>query len=226
MDEQNRAKWEDIDWTYGRIQVRGTKTEDSAAWIPLAPVLEDELLDFFKNRPSDEFIFPGRSFQTMGKKIYSRRKLFEKITRLTSLNTFMEKNPGAQVSLKVWKKLKAEGYPDGLRLKPKDLRDYFASEVASQVNDPSVVMKLLRHTNLTTTTKYLRVVEERMHEAVKNLGANFRGQSGANGLHKILARPVYIGPSEDELNFENERERVGGGEWSRTTDAADMSRVL
>jgi uncharacterized protein YjbI with pentapeptide repeats len=53
----------------------------------------------------------------------------------------------------------------------------FASEVASRVNDPSVVMmKLLRHTNLTTTTKYLRVVEERMHEAVKNLGANSRGQ--------------------------------------------------
>jgi hypothetical protein len=89
----------------------------------------------------------------MGKKIYSRRKLFEKITRLTSLNIFMEKNPGAQVSLKVWKKLKAEGYPGGVRLKPKDLRDYFASEVASQVNDPSVVMKLLRHTNLTTNNK-------------------------------------------------------------------------
>ena len=57
-----------------------------------------------------------------------------------------------------------------MRLKSKDLRDYFASEVASQVNDPSVVMKLLRHTNLTSTTKYLKVVEERMHEAVKNLG--------------------------------------------------------
>src|SRR5262249_16232932 len=106
--------------------------------------------------------FPGRSFQTKGKKIYSRAKLFEKITRLTSLQAHMSKNPDASPSLKLWKKLKAEGYPGGVRLKPKDLRDYFASEVASQVNDPSVVMKLLRHTNLTTTTKYLRVVEERM----------------------------------------------------------------
>ena len=175
-DETNRARWEDIDWSYGRIAVRGTKTEDSAAWIPLAPVLKDELLDFYKNRPSDDIDPSGRSYQTKGKKIYSRAKLFEKITRLTSLNAFIEKNPGVQVSLKVWKKLKAEGYPGGVRLKPKDLRDYFASEVASQVNDPSVVMKLLRHSNLTTTTKYLRVVEERMHEAVKNLGAN----SGAN----------------------------------------------
>jgi hypothetical protein len=25
---------------------------------------------------------------------------------------------------------------------------------------------------------------------------------------------------------QNEREKFGGGEWSRTTDAADMSRVL
>ena len=72
-----------------------------------------------------------------------------------------------------------------MRFKSKDLRDYFASEVASQVNDPSVVMKLLRHTNLTSTTKYLRVVEERMHEAVKNLGANLRGQFGANSFHKF-----------------------------------------
>jgi integrase len=179
-DETNRAKWEDVDWNYGRIAVRGTKTEESAAWIPLAPVLRDELLDFYKNRLSDEFIFPGRSYQTAGKKIYSRRKLFEKITRLTSLKAHMAKNPDASPSLALWKKLKAENYPDGVRLKPKDLRDYFASEVASQVNDPSVVMKLLRHTNLTTTTKYLRVVEERMHEGLKTSGPIPGTNSGAN----------------------------------------------
>jgi integrase len=67
-DETNRAKWDDIDWTYGRIQVRGTKTEESAAWIPLAPVLKDELLDFYKNRPSDEFIFPGAVVSDNGEK--------------------------------------------------------------------------------------------------------------------------------------------------------------
>src|SRR4030095_4496958 len=44
MDEGNRARWKDIDWANGRIAVRGTKTEESAAWIPLAPVLKDELL--------------------------------------------------------------------------------------------------------------------------------------------------------------------------------------
>src|SRR5215510_11044574 len=165
--------------------VRGTKTEESSAWIPLAPVLRDELLEFYRGS-QDKFIFPGRSFQTKGKKIYSRRRLFEKITRLTSFKAFTEKNPDIDLSpLQIWKKLKKENYPGGVRLKPKDLRDYFASEVASQVNDPSVVMKLLRHTNLTTTTKYLRVVEERMHEAVKNLGANIRGQFGANCFRKF-----------------------------------------
>jgi integrase len=224
-DEANRARWEDVDWTHGRIAVRGTKTEERAAWIPLAPVLRDELLDFFKSRPSDEFIFPGRSHQTKGKKIYSRRRLFEKITRLTSFVPFMENNPDMR-PLEAWKKLKSENYPGGVRLKPKDLRDYFASEVASQVNDPSVVMKLLRHTNLTTTTKYLRVVEERMHEAVKNLGANPRGQFGANLYHSFPQIADDRVNEESELTIENARERSGGGEWSRTTDAADMSRVL
>jgi hypothetical protein len=92
-DETNRARWEDIDWTggssdNGRIAVRGTKTEESAAWIPLAPVLRDELLDFYQNRPSDEFIFPGRSPKTKGKKIYNRRPLFEKITPAYILQRF------------------------------------------------------------------------------------------------------------------------------------------
>ena len=229
-DETNRARWEDIDWTggsddNGRIAVRGTKTEESAAWIPLAPVLRDELLDFYQNRPSDEFIFPGRSPKTKGKKIYSRRRLFEKITRLTSFVPFMEKNPGMS-PLKAWKKLKSENYAGGVRLKPKDLRDYFASEVASQVNDPSVVMKLLRHTNLTTTTKYLRVVEERMHEAVKNLGANPRGQFGANSYHSFPQIADDRVNEESELTVEIAREKFGGGGRSRTADAADMSRVL
>ena len=58
----------------------------------------------------------------------------------------------------------------GIKLTPKDLRDYFASEVSSKVQDPNVIMRLLRHTSLTTTTKYLRVVEDRMTEAVKDLG--------------------------------------------------------
>jgi len=216
-DEQNRSQWEDIDWNNGRIVVRGTKTEESAAWIPLAPVLRDELLGFYKNRPSNEFIFPGRSYQTVGKKIYSRRRLFEKITRLTSFNAFMQKHPGMS-PMKVWKELKADNYPGGVRLKPKDLRDYFASEVASQVNDPSVVMKLLRHTNLTTTTKYLRVVEERLHEAVKNLGANPRGQLRGQSYRSFPLISDGTFPGDDVVNSVNERENAEIDERDQTAD--------
>src|SRR5262249_31944802 len=59
----------------------------------------------------------------------------------------------------------------------KDLRDYFATEVASKVSDPMVIMKLLRHTNLKTTTGYLRTVEDRMRAAVQNLGLQSEKQS-------------------------------------------------
>ena len=56
----------------------------------------------------------------------------------------------------------------GITLKPKDMRDYFASTV--HTDDPRVLMSLMRHTNLTTTTKYLQANRERMKEAVSGLG--------------------------------------------------------
>jgi len=56
----------------------------------------------------------------------------------------------------------------GVKLRPKDLRDYFASTV--QTEDPRVLMSLMRHTNLTTTTKYIQAVRERMREAVRGFG--------------------------------------------------------
>jgi hypothetical protein len=49
------------------------------------------------------------------------------------------------------------------------MQDYFAS--TAQTDDSRVLMSLMRHTNLTTTTKYLRAMQERMKEAVQNLGA-------------------------------------------------------
>jgi hypothetical protein len=56
----------------------------------------------------------------------------------------------------------------GIKLRPKDLRDYFASTV--QTTDPRVLMSLMRHTNLTTTTKYLQAHHVAMKEAVSGLG--------------------------------------------------------
>ena len=56
----------------------------------------------------------------------------------------------------------------GVKLVPKDLRDYFATTV--ETDDPRVLMALMRHTNLTTTTKYLRAMTESMKDAVSGLG--------------------------------------------------------
>src|SRR5262249_49327753 len=88
----------------------------------------------------------------------------------------------------------------GVKLRPKDMRDYFASEVAARVNDPNVVMRLLRHTNLNTTTRYLRTVKDRMQEAVNGLGslangaenlvANFGSQFGSQLLSKTTQNDI------------------------------------
>lgn len=84
-------------------------------------------------------------FHYKGKKQYSRRKMFDRVN-------------------------KALGLSGRSRLKPKDLRDYFATEVASKTQDPAVLRALMRHANITTTSRYLRTVKERMQDAVKGLG--------------------------------------------------------
>ena len=81
----------------------------------------------------------------------------------------MEKNRTA-TTMKAWKELKAQDYPGGVKLTTKELRDYFATQVSAQVSDPKIVMNLMRHTSLDTTTLYTRTVTERMKHAVRNLG--------------------------------------------------------
>jgi integrase len=94
-----------------------------------------------QNLPHDsELIFHYR-----GKKQYSRARMFAKVN----------------------KALKGMGMG---KLKPKDLRDYFATEIASKTQDPAVLKALMRHQSLTTTSRYMRTVEARMQDAVKGLG--------------------------------------------------------
>jgi len=140
-DEANRLQWTDLDLEHGIWVVPGTKTEDSLARLPLAPIIQRQLQALKGVSEGCQWVFPGQSEATHGQKVYGRTRMFEKIYNKT-----------------------------GIKLTPKDLRDYFASEVSSKVQDPNVIMRLLRHTNLTTTTKYLRVVEDRMAEAVKGIG--------------------------------------------------------
>jgi hypothetical protein len=48
----------------------------------------------------------------------------------------MEKNPGTSP---MWKELKMQGYPGGVKLTTKERRDYFATQVSAQVSDPNTV---------------------------------------------------------------------------------------
>ena len=56
-------------------------------------------------------------------------------------------------------------------LAPKDLRDFFCTEIAAKSDDANAAMRLMRHTSLATTTKNMRTVETRMREAVEILDA-------------------------------------------------------
>jgi len=120
---------------------------------------------------------------------------------------------------------KKESFKGGIHLAPKDLRDYFCTEIAANSDDANVAMRLMRHKSLATTTKYMRAVEERMRDAVENRGgdsmaANSRETSdlaksqNLNALAKVLTNHGFF------------KGKIGGGGRSRTYDAADMSRVL
>ena len=229
MDEANRAKWVDVDLEGGWVQVQGTKTEESAEIIPLAPVLREQLLKYRERYPDSELIFPGRSYQTKDRKIYSRRRFFEKIQRLTAKVRYAQAHP-EMTEWQVVKAVQAENYKGGVKLTAKDLRDVFATVVMDNVKNPDTARRLMRHTSLQTTTKYMRLVKDRMQEAVKNLGqpleASLGGGSGGKSLRKITQSDIMRELLVKLVRERNVRENVGGGGRSRTADAADMSRVL
>jgi integrase len=80
------------------------------------------------------------------KKIYDRRRLFARIIKAA-----------------------------GIKVKPKDLRDYFVSIC----DDPVVASQMAGHTGLDTTAIYTRQVRERMQKGVEKLGANSWGKLDA-----------------------------------------------
>jgi len=221
MDEGNRATWPDIDWSRRTIRIRGTKTEESDAVFAIPPALFSELMELYRQREDSDFIFPGESAQTKGKKIYSRRRLFEKIRRLVF-----------------------ERYGRKIKLTPKDLRDIYASDVAANTKNPETLMKMMRHTSLTTTTKYLRGVDERMKQAAEGigqqwinalnddgeiLGAVLGGGLDAKNLPKTTQNDIsanFQSSVKSQVSLRQTSESFGGGGRNRTYDAADMSRVL
>ena len=249
-DEANRVNWDDVDLEGGWLHVRGSKTEESDNYMPIAPALVEELARLPRADGGSECLFPGNSSQTKGKRIYSRRRLFEKITRLTMScadcgligTAIMHKScSGCGVNLhrdtcgkckaKAVKRQRcgscgSENLRGGVKLRPKDMRDYFASEVAARVTDPNVIMRLLRHTSLTTTTKYLRTVKDRMQEAVRFLGANLGGESGGKFLPKTTQNDISPKIERGGITARYAWGKLGGGGRTRAVDSAEMSRVL
>jgi integrase len=234
-DEANRLQWSDVNWDLARIRIPGTKTEESEVWLPLAPAALETLRALYESedRHSDcEYVFPGRSARTKGKKIYARRRMFERIQRVTAVEIYMRQNPAAsyEAALEACKKEKFKG---GIHLKPKDLRDYFGTQIAGKVADATVIMRLMRHTSLDTTTKYMRTVDDRMAAA---LDATF-GRNSVSGTDPKTPNAETLRQFEEFLQWKKNRNKdnglrenfnrnFGGGGRSRTADAADMSRVL
>jgi len=221
MDEGNRATWSDIRWSTRTIRIQGTKTEESEVTAAIPPMLFDMLVELHGQREDSEYIFPGNSPQTKNKKIYSRRRLFEKIRRLVF-----------------------EKYGRRIKMTPKDLRDIYASDASANTRNPETLMKMMRHTSLATTTKYLRGVDERMKQAAQGIGqrwikalnnddeileATLGGKSDAgkgaettpNDISRL--RQPRLNPL---VTTQHSNKKFGGGGRNRTYDAADMSRVL
>jgi hypothetical protein len=94
------------------------------------------------------------------------------------------------------------------------------------VSDPNAVKNLMRHTSLNTTSLYTRTVQERMKEAVENLGGNSWGQLGGNSLRKKTQNDM-IGELLVKLaKRRNISERNGGRSRTRTYDLAHVRRAL
>jgi hypothetical protein len=228
-DESNRLQWTDVDWRSGKVRIPGTKTHEAEVWLPVAPVALRTLRDLYESKDRDlnsPYVFPGRSAQTKGRKVYSRRRLFEKIQRVTAVKKYLRQHPEMSHEEAV-EACKKENFKGGIHLAPKDLRDFFCTEIAAKSDDANVAMRLMRHTNLATTTKYMRTVENRMKEAVENLGCDSGCDSMAATGHEmsLLAK---LGVSEEVaktlINHGIFKGKFGGGEWSRKNGLAVTDR--
>ena len=94
-----------------------------------------------------------------------------------------------------------------------------------QTDDPRTLMRLMRHTNLTTTTKYLLAEQDRMKDAVKNLGATqntSRGQKTVqNDMLAQLAQMLIRGGSMG--NLMRKTTAVDGAVIAKLTDGCHTS---
>jgi len=168
--------WSDIDWRAGKVRIPGTKTEESDAWLPVAPAVLRTLRELYESEngnPASPYVFPGRSAQTRGKKIYSRHRIFERIQRETAIKKYLRQHPEASRE-QAFDVCRKENFKGGIHLTPKDLRDYFCTEVAARSNDPNVAMRLIAYSAEIATDSEAKRHSLRRKSAVREVGAKRR----------------------------------------------------
>ena len=160
LTEALSAQWSDVDYENREIIIRGTKTEESLRKLPMCEALVATLKELEAFRNGSPLLF----HHTDGSRILRRDKVFKRVSELT-----------------------------GIDISAKDLRDYFGSMVAMGVdgNKPDIVTvsRMLGHTNLMTTNKYMYALKESMEKAVSVLdGLEVTGpKSSPKGNKKGLA---------------------------------------
>ena len=140
LTEALSAQWRDVDYEHFEIIIRGTKTEESFRKLPICQALYETLKELEGFRNGSDYLFHHEN----GARILRRDKVFKKISQQA-----------------------------GIAISAKDLRDYFGSMIASGMNghkpDIVTVSRLLGHTNLVTTNKYMYSLQESMRAAVSVL---------------------------------------------------------
>jgi len=185
LTEALSSKWIDVNYENREIIIRGTKTEGSLRRLDMCDGLYMTLKGLEAYKTDSPYIF----HHSNGNRMLRRAKVFKKIKTKT-----------------------------GVEITAKDLRDVFATTIAmgSENNRPDVqtVSKLLGHTNLITTEKYLYSLKEKRMKAVSVLDAIYGTESGTDTKNKDLGN--ILSPCNDS----------GSGGWIRTSYTTDMSRML
>ncbi len=154
--------------------------------------------------------------------------MFERIQRCTAVKKYLKEHPGT-TQQEALAACKAEKFQGGIKLAPKDLRDYFGTVVAGRISDPNALMRLMRHASLNTRTKYMRKLHDSMKDALQPwgwiLGADLKPRPGIKRRQNDIGRQIAA-LRQTLLKYRNIEGNFGGGGQSRTADAADMSRVL
>lgn len=140
--EGNALEWEHLDLDRGLFLMPGSKTPKARAVRPLPAQVVKQLLELPR---TGKFVFPSAA----GVEAFDRRKMFSKVSRhVTAV------------------------YHRPIKITAKDLRDWFGTQVVQRTSDPRKIMELMRHTNLKTTTRYMRSIEDELRGIVDSLGEN------------------------------------------------------